>query len=127
VKLLHERNMIIPVSGDFAGPKALRGIGAWLTKQGATVSAYYLSNVEQYLFQDAKQAAFYANVGTLPVTSLTVFIRPYSLRRPGNGGFGGGGGTNYGTVKPLCPINAYLQAFAAGSVRSNAEAVSCAQ
>ena len=61
VKLLHEKNLIIPVSGNFAGPKALRGIGAWLTKQNVMVSAFYVSNVEQYLFTDGKQAAFYAN------------------------------------------------------------------
>lgn len=126
VKSLHEKNLIIPVSGDFAGPKALRGIGAWLTKQNATVSAYYLSNVEQYLFQDNKQAAFYANTATLPLTATSVFIRPYSLRTPASGGFGGGGGTNFGAVRPLCPITAYLKAFNEGKASSNADAVACA-
>lgn len=125
VKSMHEKNLIIPVSGDFAGPKALRGIGAWLVAHNATVSAYYLSNVEQYLFMDGKQGAFYANVATLPTTATSVFIRPYSLRTPGNGGFGGGG-VNFGNVRPLCPIAAFLQAFNAGQVRSNADAVSCA-
>lgn len=128
VKSLHEKNLIIPVSGDFAGPKALRGIGAWLTKQNATVSAYYVSNVEQYLFTDGKEAAFYANTATLPLTPTSVFIRPYSLRTGVNGGFGGGGGggVNYGAVRPLCPIAAYLKAFEQGKARSNADAVSCA-
>jgi hypothetical protein len=127
VKSLHEKNLIIPVSGDFGGPKALRGIGAWLTKQNATVSAFYVSNVEQYLFMDGKQAAFYANAASLPVTATSVFIRPYSLRTPANGGFGrgGGGGVNFGPVRPLCPIAAYLTAFEQGRVRSNGDAVSC--
>lgn len=126
VKTLHEKNLFIPVSGDFAGPKALRGIGAWLTKQNTTVSAFYVSNVEQYLFQDGKQAAFYANTATLPLTPASVFIRPYSLRTPANGGFGGGGGVNYGPVRPLCPISAYIKAFGDGKSTSNADAVSCA-
>ena len=128
VKALHEKNLIIPVSGDFAGPKALRGIGAWLTKQNATVSAYYLSNVEQYLFMDGKEAAFYANVATLPINTASVFIRPYSLRTPANNGagFGGGGGTNFGAVRPLCAIAAYLKAFEQKKVQTNADAVSCA-
>lgn len=125
VKSLHEKNLIIPVSGDFAGPKALRGIGAWLTKQNATVSAYYVSNVEQYLFMDGKQAAFYANTATLPLTATSVFIRPYSLRTAASGGFGGGG-INYGAVRPLCPISAYLKAFEQGKASSNGDAVSCA-
>ena len=79
VKSMHERNLIIPVSGDFGGPKALRAIGEWLTEHGTTVTAYYVSNVEQYLFQDGKQGEFYANVGALPLTPSSVFIRPYSL------------------------------------------------
>src|SRR5262249_13609542 len=54
VKSLHEKNLIVPVSGDFGGPKALRAIGAYVRKQGGAVSAYYVSNVEQYLFQDGK-------------------------------------------------------------------------
>lgn len=124
VKALHEKNLIIPVSGDFAGPKALRGIGAWLTKQNTTVSAFYVSNVEQYLFQDGKQGAFYANTALLPLTPTSVFIRPYSLRTAANGSFGGG--NNYGTVKPLCPISSYLKAFDQGNARSNNDAVSCA-
>ena len=123
VKSLHEKNLIIPVSGDFAGPKALRGIAAWLTKQNTTVSAFYVSNVEQYLFMDGKESAFYANVATLPTTATSVFIRPYSLRTPSNGGFGGS--VNYGPVRPLCPIAEYLKAFEQGKVRGNADAVSC--
>jgi hypothetical protein len=125
VKSLHEKNLIIPVSGDFAGPKALRGIGAWLIKQSVTVSAYYVSNVEQYLFQDGKAAAFYANTATLPLTATSVFIRPYSLRTAANGGFGGGS-ANFGVVRPLCPISTYLKAFDLGNARNNSDAVSCA-
>jgi len=85
VKALHEKNLIIPVSGDFAGPKAIRAISAYLKEHHGTVRAFYVSNVEQYLFGDGKDGLFYANVATLPIDSTSVFIRPYSLRR----GFGG--------------------------------------
>jgi hypothetical protein len=116
VKTLHEKNLIVPVSGDFAGPKALRGIGAYLRSRAATVTAYYLSNVEQYLYQDGKQAAFYANVATLPVTDQSVFIRPYAMR-------------NYGPspAVTLCPIAAYLRAFTAGRAPFNESALTCAK
>src|SRR5439155_22525066 len=67
VKSLQDRNLIVPVSGDFAGPKASRAIGAYLTDRGALLRAFYVSNVEQYLFGDGKQNAFYDNVATLPV------------------------------------------------------------
>jgi hypothetical protein len=115
VKSLHEKNLVVPVSGDFGGPKALRAIGAYLKAQGGTVSAFYLSNVEQYLFQDVKQRAFYENVATLPLAESSVFIRPYSLRR----GTGGG--------QSLCGMPGFLRAFTAGRVFSNNDALACVQ
>jgi hypothetical protein len=115
VKTLHDKNLIVPVSGDFGGAKAIRAIGAWLKEHGGTVRAFYVSNVEQYLFQDAKQKAFYDNVGTLPVDSASVFIRPYSMRRGGAG-----------ITRSLCPIAAFLRANASGLVYSNNVALSCA-
>jgi hypothetical protein len=81
IKSLHEKNLIVPVSGDFAGPKAIRAIAAYLKEHRGTVRAFYVSNVEQYLFGDSKDGLFYANVATLPIDSTSVFIRPYSLRR----------------------------------------------
>jgi hypothetical protein len=113
VKALHARNLIVPVSGDFGGTKALRAIGAYLHKQGGTVSAYYLSNVEQYLFMDGKAQAFYANVATMPLGEASVFVRPYSLRRGG------------GPVASLCGIRPFLAAVAAGRVYSNNDALAC--
>jgi hypothetical protein len=120
VKSLHERNLIVPVSGDFAGPKAIRAIGAYLKANGGILRAFYVSNVEQYLFGDGKADAFYKNVATLPIDSASVFIRPYSLRRYG---YGGGGGP---TVS-LCPIGGFLQAVDAGKVFGNDAALACAR
>ena len=51
IKGLQERNLIVPVVGNFAGPKALRAVGRYIRERGATVSAFYVSNVEQYLFR----------------------------------------------------------------------------
>jgi hypothetical protein len=123
VKSLEDHNLLVPVSGDFAGPKAIRAIGAWLKEQGGTVSAFYLSNVEQYLFQDGKAQAFYDNVATLPVDAKSVFIRPYSMRRFGRGGFGGDPASG---VRSLCPIAEFLRTVAAGKVVSNDQALACA-
>jgi len=117
VKMLHEKNLIVPVSGDFAGPKAIRAIGSYVKEHNSTVSAFYVSNVEQYLFGDMKADAFYANVATLPVDSMSVFIRPYSMRRM----FGGGGGT----TQSLCPIAAFLRAVEGGRVSDNNLALAC--
>src|SRR5262245_48173626 len=50
VREMQEKNLIIPVVGDFAGKKALSAIGDYLRKNNLTVTAFYTSNVEQYLF-----------------------------------------------------------------------------
>ncbi|HYN08178.1 MAG TPA: hypothetical protein VES67_12370 [Vicinamibacterales bacterium] len=76
LKDLESRNMIVPVVGDFGGPKAIRAIGSYLRDRGAIVTAFYLSNVEQYLRQDGKSTAFCRNSAALPLDEASVFIRP---------------------------------------------------
>ncbi len=76
VKTLESRNLLVPVVGDFAGPKALRAIGAWLRARGATVGAFYVSNVEQYLERNGVWPAFCANAAALPLDRASIFIRP---------------------------------------------------
>ncbi|MEK7830091.1 MAG: hypothetical protein AAB401_03350, partial [Acidobacteriota bacterium] len=90
VRGLHRKNLIIPVVGNFAGKKALASIGDYLKKNGYTVTAFYLSNVEQYLFQDAIHGDFAENVRKLPLTEKSLFIRaiagrgPHPARQPGH-------------------------------------------
>ncbi len=76
VKAMEGRNLIVPVVGDFAGPKALRAIGGWVKAHGQTVGVFYVSNVEQYLEQNGVWPAFCANAATLPVDRSSIFIRP---------------------------------------------------
>ncbi len=85
LKGLEEKNLIVPVVGDFAGPKALRAVGNYIRDHGATVTAFYLSNVEQYLYQDGIWNAFCANVAAMPLDEASTFIRT------SQGGAGGGG------------------------------------
>ncbi len=76
LKTLESKNLLVPVVGDFAGPKAIRAVGAWLKAHNGVVSAFYLSNVEQYLFrQNDDWQKFFGNVGTLPVDERSTFIR----------------------------------------------------
>lgn len=75
VRGLHLKNLIIPVIGDFGGKKALTAIGDYLRRSGLTVTAFYTSNVEQYLFDDGSFAAFANNVRKLPITERSLFIR----------------------------------------------------
>ena len=88
MKQLESRNMLLPVVGNFAGPKAIRAVGAWLKTHNAFVSAFYLSNVEQYLNMDGIWGDFCANAQQLPIDESSQFIRSY--RGGGGPGFGGG-------------------------------------
>lgn len=86
LKDLEHRNLIVPVVGDFAGTKALRGVGQYIRDHGATVTAYYLSNVEQYLERNRVWHLFCANVASMPLTPQSTFIR--SRQQQGGGGRG---------------------------------------
>ena len=87
VRDMHLRNMIVPVVGNFAGPTAIRAVGDYLRQHNATVTAFYLSNVEQYLFQQGDDwRKWFENVATLPLDSASTFIRS------------GRGGTSQGVI-----------------------------
>src|SRR5207237_4817876 len=51
IQSLQKSNLIVPLVGDFAGPKTLRAIGTYLAEHNAILSAFYTSNLEMYLFQ----------------------------------------------------------------------------
>jgi hypothetical protein len=111
---LEGKNLLIPIVGDFGGPKALRAVGQYLKDHGATVTAYYTSNVEQYLFNqnsgrggriiNGGATNFYENVSTLPLDAMSVFIRSGV---PGGGGGGRGGMNNSQTAPIQATVNAY--------------------
>ena len=81
LKDLQQRNLIVPLVGDFAGPTALRAVGDWLRDHDSSVDVFYVSNVEQYLFQQSDAwRQFYANVSSMPRDKHGLFIRSVSNR-----------------------------------------------
>jgi len=77
VKELQRRNLVIPVVGDLAGAKALRGIGRTVRAFGRTVSVLYVSNAEDYVMRDGGFAAYAASVQSLPRAPGGVMIRSW--------------------------------------------------
>ncbi|HEY8461526.1 MAG TPA: hypothetical protein VIM99_14145 [Blastocatellia bacterium] len=75
VRSMHKKNLIIPIVGDFSGAKAISAVGDYLRKNGLTVTSFYTSNVEQYLFDSAVFDVFVKNVKKLPIDDKSVFIR----------------------------------------------------
>ena len=75
VKGLQAKDLIVPVVGDLAGPKALAAIGHEINRRGEKVSAFYISNIENYLFRDGSFQRYIENVKKLPHTDRSVIIR----------------------------------------------------
>jgi hypothetical protein len=79
VKAMQTRNLIVPVVGDFAGAKAIRGVGGYVREHGSRVHAFYGSNVGVYLSKPQAHA-FCANLATLPAGSIDWFIDSQGIR-----------------------------------------------
>jgi hypothetical protein len=75
LKALEANNLVVPVIGNFGGPKAIRAVGQYLRDHAAVVSAFYLSNVEMYLMQQSLWESFCRNVASLPLDARSTFIR----------------------------------------------------
>jgi hypothetical protein len=108
LKTFQERNLLVPLVGNFAGPKAIRSVGAYLKDRGATVATFYTSNVEQYLFQDGLWPRFAANLSTLPVDQHSTLIRSC---------FNSCAGSGYRSLSLLDSIPSLLDAVDSGSIR----------
>ena len=78
VRVMHHKNLIVPLTGDFAGPKALRMVGQYLKDHGATVTVFYLSNVEDYI---RAWSRYTSNIDSLPVDRSSVFMRWFTSGR----------------------------------------------
>jgi hypothetical protein len=75
VKGLEARDLVVPVVGNLAGPHALAAIGQEIERRGEKMSAFYISNIENYLFRDGSFPRFVDNVKKLPHNDKSVVIR----------------------------------------------------
>jgi hypothetical protein len=75
VRSLHERGAVIPVVGNLGGMHALASIGQWMHDHHQRLSAFYVSNVEDYLFRDRVFGQYMQNLGGLPRSDRSLVIR----------------------------------------------------
>lgn len=80
LRQLQRDHRIVPVVGDLSGTLAMSAIARFLTERGLAVSAFYTSNVEQYLLRDGGFPQFARNVAALPAQPRSVIIRSYFPR-----------------------------------------------
>jgi hypothetical protein len=119
LKDLQEKNLLIPIVGNFGGEKAIRSVGQYLKDHGGTVGAFYLSNVEQYLFRPPQgglpiHTQFYENVATLPLDESSTFIRSGNAPVQGRGGL----------TPMMSSMLRILEEFRAGRVSSQFDVLS---
>jgi hypothetical protein len=113
VRNMQRKNLIIPVVGNFGGKKALASVGDYLRRNGFTLSAFYTSNVEQYLFEDRLFGNFVENVRKLPVTDQSYLIRSVSARYYHPAQLAG-----YRSTTLLQQINVFLRDFDSGKFQT---------
>jgi hypothetical protein len=75
VRDLQARDLIVPVVGDVSGKHAMRAIAADMVTRGVRLSAFYISNVEYYLFQGRTFGAYAENVKRFPHDERSMVIR----------------------------------------------------
>ena len=73
IKAMQQKNLIVPLVADFAGTKTLQVLAKYLRGYGATVSVFYISNVEDYL--NGKWATWVDNLKALPQDPSTYLVR----------------------------------------------------
>lgn len=118
MRSLQQLNLIVPLVGDFAGPKALRAVAQYIRAHQARLSVFYTSNVEMYLFREGTDwKDFYRNVGTMPVDASSTFIRfavnrnTFSLNR------------RMARSQMWSPIREVLTAFGSGDIEEYADVI----
>jgi hypothetical protein len=116
LKEMEDQNLIVPVTGNLAGDKALRAIGKYMSEHDLTVSAFYVSNVESYLMRDGSFDRFAENVSHLPIDERSVFIRSYfGGRSPFPAGYAGSGSYyGSGTNQILQTVESFVTEWKAG-------------
>lgn len=77
LKEMHDQHRIIPITGDLSGQQALRAVGDYLREIGEKVTAFYVSNVEFYLWRQDAMTRWVENLKALPIDERSVIIRSY--------------------------------------------------
>jgi hypothetical protein len=98
VRELQARDRVIPVVGNVSGPHALASIAGAMRGRSERLSAFYVSNVEDYLFRDGRFERYIQNVARLPRAPDSVMIRAI---------FSGGGSVS--VVQPVRDLVAHAQ------------------
>jgi len=118
LRSLQARGGVIPVVGDLGGTHALSAIGKWMKERNQHLAAFYVSNVEDYLFRSQDFAQYMDNLNTLPHSERSVVIRSifgrFGLRDSAPG---------YYSTSTVQNVREMLSNYSAGKYRTYTELV----
>jgi hypothetical protein len=119
VRSLQRRDLVVPVTGDLAGPSALARIGDLMRERGERLSAIYTSNVEFYLSRGSGFERFIGNLARLPRSDKSLVIR--SIFPGGSGPVAAAPG--YYSTSVVQRVDDLLEGVASGRFRSYRDVV----
>ena len=73
VRAMHQKNLIVPLVGDFAGPKTIQAVGKYVRDHEGLVNVFYVSNVEDYISD--RWSTWLKNVASLPTDKSSMLMR----------------------------------------------------
>jgi hypothetical protein len=117
VKALQQKDLVIPVTGDLSGPNALIRVGKAIAARQERLSAFYVSNVEFYLFSEGTFLRFAENLGHIPRAPNSVVIRSIFGR------YASGGRPGDASASRLQKIDELLREHTAGRIRQYGDLV----
>lgn len=77
LQALQRKGRVVPVVGDFGGTRAFRELGRYLSERSLSVSLFYTSNVEFYVFRQGAFRRYVDNVNALPWAKNSLIARSY--------------------------------------------------
>jgi hypothetical protein len=121
VRAMQQRDLIIPVVGNLGGPSAMEAIADAIKRRRERVSAFYVSNVEGYLFNDGVFPRYAENLAAFPRHERSAIIRSV-FNNPGLA-FLPGVLPGYVSASFTQSIEEFERDFAAGTYRSYTDLV----
>jgi hypothetical protein len=115
-----KKNLIVPLVGDFAGPKTMREVGKYAKEHNSVVSVFYTSNVDEYLFRDTAKDRFFSSIATFPMESSSSMIRALGVPGGAPSEFLLAAGKRWAAV--WCSMPELVKAFNAGQIQARTDA-----
>lgn len=113
VRSLHVGDRILPLVGEFGQGPCLGKLGDWLRRHALSISLFYISDVEFFLFRSGRFPTYVEELGRLPWARDGRLVRTstreivHSDRVPGDS-----------STTSIVPVTAFLEAVRAKTVRS---------